>query len=234
MGKTVRIALLCTVALLVVVFSSPFLSNQATGTSSYSESSFRSIAVQDGSLVINITPTESTLYQNESKMFHLIVLNPPTNDDRLSGFLYAGYKIQENSLNITVADRSPDVRYNGVMARYFEFNLSPGGKRVFPILVHRGSETGDHRLNVTAIYFEKWNLTRESSFSQLEVQPTRCLFPCQIKRAISGMLIWIENNWEWIVSVLSLIVAVLSLLAPNRVRKFVGLSELPASESTKE
>lgn len=233
MSKTRKVALMSFIALFILVVSFGLAPDFTTEGSSFSEQSAQELS-DDSNLSINITSGKETIYQNESKVFNLRVLNPSTNDKRISGFMYVGHEIRDNSPNITVAGQSPNVRYQNTSSRYLEFDLAPGGKRVFPIHVHRDSEAGDHKLNATAIYFENRNLTRQSSVAYVDVKSVPCSLICEIQRIVSEVILWIENNWEWIVSLLSLLVATASLVAPNRVRRFVGLSEITANESPNE
>lgn len=235
MNKIATVAFVCLIAFSVVGTPVPSSTGQATadvGSPGRSASSSQLASSQNDSLVVKIIPDDATLYQNESKLFHLVIQNPPGNDERFSGFLYAGYEVRDQLLSVTIAGQRPNVRYRNVTARYLKFNLTPGGKRVFPILIHRDSEAGNHRLNTTVRYFKDWNLTKKSSVSLVNIRPIDCRTRCQIRQSVTGMVTWIENNWEWLVSLLSLSVAILSLVAPNRVRRFVGLSEVPSRDSS--
>lgn len=222
------------VLLLLLSVSLAFFLLSTVPSGADSGQSSRISSSQNGSIVLDLSPGEDTLYQNESRHFRLAVVNPPANDETISGFLYAGYEERERPPNVTVAGQAPNVRYRDIMGRYLEFELAPGGERVFPVVVHRHSGPGDHELNATAVYFEDWNVTRESATAAVDVQATECKIPCQILRTVRGVVSWVENNWEWIVSLLSVSVAIASLVAPNRVRRFVGLSEIPTDKDPKE
>ncbi len=219
------------VAMLIASSLFILLPGQTSGTDIHRGQS-EQLSPRENPLRVNITPSKETLYQNESRVFHLMLLNPSTSNESLSGFLYAGYEDRSDPPNVTIAAQSPNVRYRDVVGRHLEFNLSPGGKRVFPIHVHRGSGAGSHELNATTVYFQGWNLTRESAVASVDIEPTPCQFSCRVQRIVDDIRSWFGNNWNWMVALLSLLVAITSLLAPNRVRKFVGLSEVPTTEST--
>jgi len=233
MNRVTAVVFVCVVVLSLVGFYSVSPVSKARANPGVAPPSKSITApIQNNSLVVRIVPAEETLYEDESKLFHLILRNPPKNDERFSGFLYAGYEVRETEPSVTIAGQRPNVRYRNVTSRYLEFNLTPGGTRVFPILVHRDSEPGKHRLNTTVRYFEGWNFTKQSSVALVNIEPEPCGLPCQIRRVIATMITWLENNWAWLVSVASLLVALLSLLAPNRVRRTVGLSAVSTDDST--
>ncbi|USZ69628.1 hypothetical protein NGM10_07830 [Halorussus salilacus] len=177
----------------------------------------------DGSLEVRLTPVEVELDRPEtdlwsrSKSFQLVVSNPPDNDEQVSGFLYAGYEPPPDSINVTVAATPPDTPYQQMYGTLLQFDLTPGGSRVFPMTVYGDSSEGTHTMNATAIYVEESTLTRENATATVRIRDD-CRIPCRLSRALSNAADWLLSNWERVLTVFSFTVAVLSFFGYARVR----------------
>lgn len=213
----------------ITVLSAGISASGFDGSAGVNESVYDS----DGSLVVNLVPEEGDLERNvrnpldQSTTFQLTISNPDDNDERLTGFLYAGYEDTSDSVTMTVAGEPPDARYQRIHGRFLEFDLAPGGSRIYPMTVYGNSSAGAHTLNATAIYLERSELQRDPDNSTIEIWD-ECTLYCQILRVYSNTVKWFGENFDRIVTVLSLLIALLSFFGYARVR--YALKSLKESE----